>query len=138
MTWNDFCYGTHYLDEASRVALMANDINAMFRNGGADGLSVARDFFYWYAALKQPKPPAVIALSSFIGRRLIDLTIKAAGLVPSIIAETDLPLRKFLTSRAAEFAADPIQKDDRSLSAVEHGGKEQWMKKLLTIRLTTL
>ena len=122
-----------YVDDETRKKIESDPIERTFRRGGLDGLDIARMFFNWYASLPMPKPDAVILLSSFLGRRLIDEAISKSGLRPREKAtETDATLRKMFWKQADDFLDSPDELKDRLIEKIDG----TWHKKLLTIRLT--
>lgn len=123
-----------FIDDKTRQKIESDPIERNFRGGGRDGLDIARVFFEWYASLQHPKPDAVILLSSFLGRRLIDQTIASYGLRQrQKPEETPATLREMFWTQADEFAHSRSEMDDRSIEK----GPEGWQKKLLTFRLAS-
>jgi len=122
-----------YLDK-----LKINGQMHTYRDGGEDGLDIARKFFVWYANLDITKrPKAVILLSSFLGRRLIDEVIRGKGFgyeldYEILQPETEVPLRYQLKDAAENLAEHATEINDRSITKRDN----QWYKKLLTISLS--
>jgi methylase of polypeptide subunit release factors len=123
-----------FIDEKTRQKIESDPIERHFRRGGKDGLDIARLFFEWYASLQGNKPDAVILLSSFLGRKLIDKTIASYGLQQKEKPkETPATLREMFWTQADEFSHSRSEMDDRSIEK----GAEGWQKKLLTFRLAS-
>jgi methylase of polypeptide subunit release factors len=108
-------------------------VRASFRNGGPDGLEVARQFFEWYAGLDVSKPDAVILLSSFLGWSRITEAIERHRIQWRELKRTRVTLREFMWNDAKKLSSDRKEKIDRSL--VEGPG-DSWTKELVTILLT--
>jgi len=132
---------TAFVDEDTLRNLAADPIQSGFRIGGRDGLRIVRNFLKWYSSLTLPdlpdsasrKPDAVLLLSSFLGRRLIEKTIASYGLlvISGKPVETPATLRKMFWKKADELSHSPVEIEDRSLTR----DGEVWKKKLLTYRL---
>ncbi len=105
----------------------------LYRDGGSDGLEVAREFLRWYAGLTTPTPPAVILLSSFLGWSTIVDAIQKNKLKYKPIMRTRVPLRQFLWKKAEILSKNEKDKIDRSLMKGPDGN---WTKELVTILLT--
>lgn len=112
-------------------SVKANKNMKVFRLGGKHGLKIVRKFFRWYANLDNSKPNAIIALSSFLGRKRIWSEIRKQGITAKILNETEIPLRGSLIEAANNFPVD--ERVDRSL---KRGSRNAWTKKILTIFLS--
>jgi len=117
------------VDVLTRFAMKSDPVKHRFRNGGPTGLDVVESFLDWYANLPGVQPPAVLLLSSFLNRRMIDCVIRIRGLQPEVIAATRVPLRMLFWEKAALLSS--LEREERSLAF--DGG--QWTKELLTVRL---
>lgn len=102
---------------------------AYFRLGGSDGLKVVREFLRWYRSLGT-RTPAIIQLSSFIGRSLIEKTMADYKLRYEITASKPVNLRPMFW-KAAEAFSDQ-RRSDRALFRKKNG---VWTKRLLTVSL---
>lgn len=129
---------TALVEEDTLIKLAADPIQSGFRIGGRDGLRIVRNFLKWYSGLTladsaSSKPDAVLLLSSFLGRRLIEKTIASYGLqvIDEKPVETPATLRKMFWKKADELSHSPVEIEDRSLAR----DGEVWKKKLLTYRL---
>jgi hypothetical protein len=98
--------------------------------GGRDGLKVVREFLRWYRNLSR-RTPAIIQLSSFIGRSVIEKTIASYRLRYQINVSDPVDLRPMFWKAAEAFSDE--QRADRALSQKKNGA---WKKRLLTISLT--
>lgn len=123
---------TEYVVEKSLQSIENDPIEKAFRIGGPDGLNIVRNFLEWYAGVKTPKPDAVILLSSFLGRELINQTIASCGLREASREETaGVPLRPIFVKEKIDALSNE-ERDDKSLTPDGHGW---WTKTLFTIRL---
>ena len=122
-------------DELSKIE--ADNIEKTFRLAGPDGLDIAREFFQWYETLSKPAPAAVILLSSFHGKDLIERTIKEHGLGYEIVHKHTALLRKAFHAAAKEFTTKQLS--DKSLERLKRPLKwneeQEWTEDLLTISL---
>jgi methylase of polypeptide subunit release factors len=122
------------LNQGEASTLGTDRTNAIFRDGGPDGLRIARDFFLWYANLQQPKPDVVSVLSSFIGESRINQAFAECGLRWKILVRTRVKLRPFFSEAAARCWRSEADRMDRSLG---RGVKGDWTKDLLTVRFSS-
>lgn len=114
-----------FLDEESRNKVQGDRTTGYFRNGGCDGLDPARVFLHWYAGLDNPKPLAVILLSSLLGKTEIDAAIHEAGLTYEVVNAERVPLREMFWPAVERL--DRTEHDNRLLERAERG----WTKVLL-------
>jgi methylase of polypeptide subunit release factors len=111
----------------------SNQVTKSFRDGGSDGLDIARQFFEWYAGLETPKPDAVIQLSSFLGWNRITEAVGRHKIRWRELARQRVPLRDRMWDDAKELSINKKERLDRSL--VEGPGNS-WTKELIAILLT--
>jgi hypothetical protein len=117
------------VSEEYRKEVDANASQKSFRWGGQDGLDVARQFLDWYSAPGPRKPKALMTLSSFLGRSLIEATMNSYGIKWEILnRKSNVPLRKILTEGADRLSAPEVI--DRSL---RKGSDGKWTKELLVL-----
>jgi methylase of polypeptide subunit release factors len=110
------------------AAFLSQQETHMFRGNNPDGLAPLRTFVGWYAALKPPKPRALINVSRFLGRRRIESAL--APVAWEILGTRPVPLRDEFHAAASCFAAD--ERRDRGLWTEE---ADQWTEEILTISL---
>lgn len=115
--------------ELSKIA--ADPVRARYRLAGRDGLKLTRDFSWWYAHLRQPKPDAVFVLWSILGKRQIGEALKSDSFQWKILKETPIPLKPEFSRVAEEFFRDSEESDNRMLAWDGNG----WTNHVLTIRL---
>ncbi len=122
-----------YVDEDAWRKIASDPVQSAYRIGGPDGLNMARKFFEWFAEPHRPKPDAVVILSSFLGRKLIERTLNShKGIRWAICKETPgIPLRPFFLKEKIN-ALTSAEREDRSLKP---DGTGWWTKTLFLMRL---
>ncbi len=127
---------TNFVNEDYLKKTQDDDSMSRFRLGGPNGLAIAEKFFDWFAALNDPKPDAVIMLSSFLGEAEIKMAIEKRRLECDILKATPVPLRAIFNHQANILFNDEKQRANRMLEkdpiSDPPGG---FVKKLLTIRI---
>jgi methylase of polypeptide subunit release factors len=134
-----------YSDSETLRKIKADPVERDFRLGESDnpdGLAIAREFFRWFADLKQPKPDAVVILWSVLGRSRISKAISSCQLNWEILYET--PMSNPLSS--VRILKEVTLQEGRALDKLKSMGwklrrrskPRNWAKKLLTIRLTDI
>lgn len=127
-------YPEDFANRSYLSELGANPVKARYRLAGPDGLKLARDFFQWYARLKQPKPDAIFLLWSILGRRQIMEALNSDRFQWKIVQQTPVPLKPEFSHIAAQFFQDAEERDNRMLQRDGDG----WTNHVLTIRLTDI
>jgi len=122
---------TDHVTQKYRDEVEKSGTNSIFRLAGPDGLKVSDKFFEWYAKLQNPKPKAIILLSSFLGQSRIVKAISSHGLKANFLHETIIDLRPQLVDSANKFYDNEEERNDRSI--IKNG--DIWQKKLFTISL---
>lgn len=117
-----------YVDRALVQSTKADASMSYFRLGGRDGLKIVRKFLQWYDGLGPKRPNAIVQLSSFIGRSLIEKTISEQELSCEITLSEPVDLRPMFW-KAVEALSDE-ERVDRALIKKKNGA---WMKRLLTL-----
>ncbi|MFZ0959545.1 MAG: methyltransferase [Terriglobia bacterium] len=123
----------NYVTPEYRKEIEASSHQRIFRDGGSrgDGLQFVEKFLEWYGRLGSPKPNAVIVLSSFLGKSLIESTIAQHKLEWELLQEPKrVPLRQILAQSAEGFTE--AERNERSLRRAADG---KWTKELLAILL---
>jgi methylase of polypeptide subunit release factors len=116
-----------HLSAQKQQEINADASMSYFRLGGPDGLKIVREFFDWYSRLAGPKPQAVLLLSSFLGKDLIEEAVREAGLKMSVLHTTRVILREMFRSAADNLSAE----EQRNTSLEKHQGG--WTKEVLTV-----
>jgi hypothetical protein len=117
------------LEAKDREGIMTNPLMKSFRCGDQDGFDLIRLFLGWYKNLPQPKPSAVLAISSFLGRSNILSVFNEQGLAPNFIAEPRVSLRALLHPRAESLIGKPELLADRAIEMIDR----KWTKRLCVL-----